>query len=223
MSTTTIPKFRSAKRLIHWMERNWHCFIQEGQATRLPPDREAVFLKTKKEQPQEVAACIARYAGWAGRLDPQYENILRPFKDSLFAYLRALHNKEVEIPQDLLDELAGDSKNLYRWAKVTDARLQAHLEDTICEPKFAFLYAKEVLRGRLPSHLEEVFFKDVYYASKYAFDVIRGFASVRLPEALHNMMIMKSYEDPSNENIRTYVRAAENDPSRVGNYDEKPD
>lgn len=222
MSTTTIPKFRSTKRLIQWMERHWHEFVQDGQVPRLPPDRERIFLKTKKEQPQEVAACLARYAGWAGRLDAEYESVMRPFKDSLFNYLRILRNKEIEVPQDLLDELAGDSRNLYRWSKVIEGRLPTHLEDTISEPKYAYLYAKEILLGRLPRHLEDVFFKDVYYAAKYAFEVIRGFASVRLPDKLHTFMIMKSFEDPSNENIRTYVKAAESDPNRVGNSEDKP-
>lgn len=220
--TIKIPKFRTARRLIQWVERNWTRLVQEGKPTRLPPDRERVFLTTKKEEPGVVAGCIARYARWSGRIDGEYENVLRPFHDHLFDYMRNIHHRE-ESADHLVDELAGDSRNLYRWSKVTDSRLPKHLEDTISDPRYAFLYSKEVLLGRLPAHLEEVFFaeEECYYAAKYAFEVIRGFASVRLPDALHTMMVMKSYQDPENENVKAYVKAAENDPNRVGNSTDK--
>lgn len=220
--TISIPKFRSARRLLQWTERNWHRLVQEGKPTRLPPDRERVFLTTKKEEPGVVSTCIARYARWSGRLDAEYENVLRPFHDNLFDYMKNLHGRD-ESADHLLDSLAGDSRNLYRWAKLTNSRLPKHLEDTISDPRYAFLYSKELLLGRLPAHLEEVFFADAegYYAAKYAFEVIRGFASVRLPEALHTFMVMKSFEDPENENVKAYVKAAESDPNKVGNSTDK--
>lgn len=220
--TISIPKFRSARRLLQWMERNWSRFVQEGRPTRLPPERERVFLTTKREEPSVVASCIARYARWSGRLEGEYEEVLRPFGDQLFEYMRNVHFKE-QSAEHLLDWLSGDSRNLYKWAKLIDSRLPKHLEDTISDPRCAFLYSKEVLLGRLPSHLEEVFFADAegYYAAKYAFEVIRGFASVRLPEALHSFMVMKSFEDPENENVKAYVKASENDPNKVGNSTDK--
>jgi len=220
METITIPKFRTARRLVMWMERNWHVFSNAGLEPRLPPDREQVFLKTKKEKPEEVAACIARYAGWAGRLSPEIENLLRVHGDSLCAYVRCLKSRDQEAPQDLVDSLAGDSANLYRLAKDI-GRLPKHLEDTIDNPRYAFLYAKEVLRGRLPRNLEDVFFKDAYFAARYAFEIIRGFAPVKLPEELHAFMIMKSFEEPDNDHIRTYMEASESDPDKVGNTDGK--
>lgn len=220
MATITIPRFRTARRLVMWMERNWHAFINAGVETRLPPDREQVFFTTKKEKPEEVATCVARYAGWAGKLSPEIENLLRAHGDSLCSYIRGLASREQEIPQDLMDSLAGDSANLYRLSKDI-GRLPKHLEDTIDHPRWAFLYAKEVLRGRLPRGLEDVFFKDAYFAAKYAFEVIRGFAPVKLPEELHAFMIMKSFEEPDNEHIRTYMEASESDPDKVGNTENK--
>jgi hypothetical protein len=89
------------------------------------------------------------------------------------------------------------------------------------DPRFCFTYSKEVLKGRLPSHLESVFFKDSYIASRYAFEVIRGFSSVRLPEELHNFMVMKSFEDPENKYVKSYIEASENDPSKTGNLSVK--
>jgi hypothetical protein len=213
--TLHIPRFRSAKRLVAWMERNWYSLPDH----RLPPDRERVFLKTKKEEPREVAACVSRYAVWAGRL-PEYEGLLVGHNDSVLLYLRSVRSKGGEVNQALLDSLAGDSRSLYRWAKDV-GRLPEHLEDTMTEPRFLFLYAKEVLRGRLPSHLEAGFFGDSYHLGRYAFDIIRGFAPVRLPEELHNCMVMKSFEEPDNDHIRAYMEACESDPNVVGNSDSK--
>lgn len=216
--TIKVPKFRSAKRLVHWMERNWHKWASNMERPRLPPDRERVFFTTKKEKPEEVANCIARYSHWAGRLSPELESLLSVCRESLVTYLKNVHYKEDEFPIHLLDHLKGDNRNLWRIAKDI-GRLPTHLEDSmfVGEPKFAFLYAKEVLRGRLPGHLEDVFFKDAHYAAKYAFEVIRGFSSVMLPESLHAFMVMKSYENPNDEDIRAYMDAAQNDPSKIGN------
>jgi len=213
--TLRIPRFRTAKRLVQWMERNWHGL----EDRRLPLDREQAFLRTKKEEPREVAACVAKYACWAGRL-PEYEGLLLGHNDSVLVYLRSVHNKGGEVSSSLVDSLAGDSRNLYRWAK-DFGRLPSHLEDTMSEPRFLFLYAKEVLRGRLPYHLEGGFFGDDYHSARYAFDIIRGFAPCRLPEALHTFMVMKSFQEPDNENIRAYMEACESDPNVVGNSDSR--
>lgn len=214
MSTETlkIPKFRTARRLVGWMEQNWHRL----NPCRLPGDREEVFFKTKKESPQELAGLVAIYSNRVGKLEPRLEELLKANKDSVIAYIQALRSREQKVSQDLMDSLAGDSRNLYRLGKL-QGRLPQHLEDTIVDPRFAFMYSKEVLRGRLPSHLEDVFFKDTYYAAKYAFEVIRGFAPVRLPEGLHAFMVMASFEDPDDDNIRAYMEASESDPNKVGN------
>jgi len=215
MSTIKVPKFRSCRRLVEWMEKNWHSFVSAGLPARLDPEREQVFLRSK-ESSGEVAACLARYAGWAGRLPPFLESLLVHHQDHLVSYIRTLHSRKVEFEVELMDPLAGNSRGLYMVSK-TMGRLPEHLEKTISDPKYAYLYAKEVLRGRLPLDMENVFFKDALWAAKYAFDVIRGFHSVRLPEALHAFMVMKSFERPDDENIRAYIDAAENDPNRVGN------
>ena len=212
MSEVSIPKFRSAKRLVQWMDRNW----AKVPGYRLPPDRESVFFSTKKDSPKEVAACVAKYAGWAGRLGAELEALLVHDRDSVVDYIPRVVGKGQEVSGFLMDSLAGDSRNLLRAAKYV-GRLPDHLERAISEPRYAFLYAKDVLRGRLPRHLEDVFFKDAFWAAKYAFEVIRGFASVRLPEELHTFMVMKSFQDPNNEYIRTYMEASESDPNRVGN------
>jgi len=214
--TIKIPKFRTVRRLVMWMERNWHRIGWH----RLPREREQVFFTTKGESPENVASCLARYSHWSGKLESDLEELLKPHRDSVLDYIRVVVGMEQEASESLMLSLSGDSRNLYRLGKVV-GRLPQTLEDTISEPKFAFLYAKEVLCGRLPRHLEDVFFKDAYFAAKYAFEVIRGFSPVRLPDELHAFMIMKSFEEPDNENIRAYMEAAESDPDKVGNADIK--
>lgn len=218
--TFSIPKFRTAKRLVAWMERNWTILISEGKPSRLPREVEQVFFRTKKDTPQEVARCVARYANWVGRLEPEYEALLKCDRDSVVTYINILANKDHEVGDDLLEVLADDGRNLYRAAKVV-GRLPERLEVGIKEPRYAYLYAKEVLRGRLPSSMEPLFFGDAYHAAKYAFDVIRGFAPCRLPEELHTFMVMKSFEEPDNDHVKTYLEASESDPNRVGNSDQR--
>lgn len=218
--TIRIPKFRTARRLIEWMERNWTSLINGEGPTRLPREIEGVFFKTKKENPQDVARCVARYSAWTGKLEPEYESLLKCDRDSIVAYINALKSKDQEVGDDLVDVLSGDSRNLYRASKQL-GRLPEHLEMTITESRFAFLYAKEVLRGRLPSSMESVFFGDTYHAAKYAFEVIRGFSPCHLPEELHTFMVMKSFEEPDNEHVKTYLQASESDPSRIGNSDQR--
>jgi hypothetical protein len=212
MAGIRIPKFRTCKRLVLWMEHNWNLMEER----RLPAEYERVFLTSKKESASDIAACVARYSWWAGGLGKQIESLLVGHNDSITTYIRSLHSKECEIDPDLMSNLAGDSKNLYRVSRDI-GRLPKHLEDTIGDPKWAFMYAKEVLLGRLPRNLEDVFFKDTVYAAKYAFEVIRGFSPVKLPDELHAFMVMKSFEDPEDEDIRCYILASENSPDKIGN------
>lgn len=208
-----LPKFRSTNRLIRFMSRY-------GLRERLPEDREEVFITSKKEDPLTIAINLATYASHIGeRLSPRLENIFKTSKapQAVYSYCCALKVNKLEVPSEMVDLLQGNSGLLYRWACNTESRLPKHLEDSLSDPSTCLKYAKEVLKGRLPSHLETVFFKDVYYATKYAFDVIRGFAPVKLPDDLHNFVVMKSFEHPNDEDIKIYMNASESDPNKIGN------
>jgi hypothetical protein len=212
-----IPRFRSVKRLVNWVDRNGR--------ERLDASRERLFFTTKKESPHEVAHCVARYAMFVGPLGPELEALLAPNHDSIVSYVINMKSKWAgasngeEYAPAVVDELAGDSRRLCRVAQ-SIGRLPEHLENTIDEPRCALIYATDVLKGRLPRHLEDVFFKDTHYAAKYAFEVIRGFSSARLPDELHSFMVMKSFEKPDDEDIRTYMEATESDPNKIGNSTE---
>jgi hypothetical protein len=212
-----IPKFRSTHRLVLWMRNNWvHIRKDETNRARLPAEREEVFF-TSKEDPTAIASNLAEYALRTGRLEEKFEQLLKVCAGATLRYLNIMKHIEEPISEDLLDSLKGKSPQLMSWAKTTGERLPTHLEDSMDDPRYCFTYSKEVLKGRLPSHLESVFFKDAYIASRYAFEVIRGFSSVRLPEELHNFMVMKSFEEPDNKYVKSYIEASENDPSKTGN------
>lgn len=207
-----IPSFRNTSRLVKFV-RKFH------GGKRLPRDKEQVFFTTKKEVPAIVAKNLADYINMAaGRVEVEFENLLKADPESIIQYARHLHYAYNEtISEDLEDALKGQSCQLYQLACLRQIRLHPRLEDTFSDPYWALKYATDVVKGRLPSHLEPVFFQSARFASEYAFDVIRGFAPVKLPDELHSFMIMQSYANPDDHHIKIYMQASESDPNKSGN------
>lgn len=58
-------------------------------------------------------------------------------------------------------------------------------------PYYAFVYARNVLKGRLPESLEMCFVQDPHSAYLYARDVMKG----KLPDPVHNGLMMYSLEN----------------------------
>lgn len=237
--TAKIPKFRKTGRIARWMEKNEY----EG---RLPAEVENLFFTTK-EEPWEVLVSLTNYHDRIDQNLPEnLENLLYEkakqaipnadqnltFIHDFLAYLRNrsvyedanydehFTDESLSMIQKYVDLYKGKSQRLVQWAKWTNKRLPAHLEDSIDDPREMLDYAKEVVRGRVPSHLEDVFFKDVGTATQYAFDVIRGFAPVKLPDALHNFVIMESYKNTDDYRIKTYMKASESDPNKTNNSED---
>jgi hypothetical protein len=217
MSEEKIPKFRSANRLVLWVR---HKSLRD----RLPAEREKVFFECHEKNPIEAASQLAKYASFVGKLDAPLENLFLSEQKSLLHYIKIVHNLGQEVNQDLVRALKGSSSFIFSWAHHTKMRLDEDLENALDDgtrscPRWCYRYAKEVLKGKLPEHLEEVFSKydDSYHASKYAFDVIRGFAPCRLSDNLHTYMVMKSFQNTNVEHIKVYMEASESNPSLVGN------
>lgn len=219
MSEEKIPKFRSTGRLVNWVRQRW-------RGERLPADREQVFFKCKDKHPLMVSSHIAEYASFVGKVDEPLENLLLVDLQHVLKYIKIVHSREQEVNPALVQALKakGTSSFLFSWAHHIKKRLDEDLENALDDgttycPRWCYRYAKEVLRGRLPEHLENVFSKydDSYHASKYAFDVIRGFAPCRLPDDIHTYMVMKSFQEPDNDHIKTYMDASESNPDHVGN------
>lgn len=205
-----IPNFRNTARLLKWVNK-----YRTGE--RLPRDREQVFFTTKKELPEDVAVNLSEYCWHAKKVEVEFENLLKANPDAVLTYAKIARNYEFTLSEDLEDSLKGKSSHLYSLASIRGKRLPERLEDTFDQPYYALKYATDILHGRLPAHIEKVFFKDARVAAQYAFEVIRGFAPVRLPDDLHSFMIMKSFENPNDRHIKIYMEASESDPSKIGN------
>ena len=134
---------------------------------------------------------------------------LKSSPEGLMSYAEYLRTKGKVLPEHLHTHLKGHTPQLFKLAQHLSKRLPAELEDTMSVPSILLDYAKHFVRGRLPLHLEEHLIKDHQVACRYAFEVIRGFSSPQLPDDLHSMMLMKSWEFPNDASIKKYIEACE--------------
>jgi hypothetical protein len=73
-----------------------------------------------------------------------------------------------------------------------DASTAKRLRD---RPYYAYLYARNVVKGRLPPKLEEVFVREPRSAYLYAKHVMKG----RLPDFVHNGLILSNVENKDDQ------------------------
>lgn len=69
-------------------------------------------------------------------------------------------------------------------------------------PYYAFLYAKNILKDRLPEHLEDVLTGDPQSSYLYAKYVMKG----RLPDPLHAALAIGSWEGENKEYVAKYFK-----------------
>jgi hypothetical protein len=198
-----IPKFRKVSGLMKWV-------YSHNVTKRLPRDREEVFFASN-ENALAKASHLSRYGMIVGKLDYDLERLLLGDLGGIVDYGTRIHRDGYVLDDDLLSALKGNGRHLVRLARNTK-RLPEWLEDTIEEPGFLLDYAKTAIRGRLPHHLELRLVGDVDRALKYAFDVIRGFSSVRLPDELHTFLAMKAFENTEHQGIKNYFAEIRKEP-----------
>ena len=192
----------SAERLI--------MYARDVIGGRLPEHIEKkIFFQNEKHSPTIMARFVYGYFEVIGQLDFEMELLLLGSVDQTFNYISKLRRANKEINPKLYDAMAGNNDALIKLARMEGKRLPKHLEDTLDDPATCMSYAKEIVKGRLPEHLEMVFMKDYRYAYRYAFEIIRGFASVQLPGDLHSLMLMKSFECPHDPQIKEYISSCE--------------
>lgn len=193
--------------------------IHEGKTNRIP-EMESRIFDPNKFPACKVAECLVRYATFIGSpLPEELKVLLKGHGSQILEYATLMHNWGKVLDDDLRDSLAGDDNNLFRYAKNNlRKRLPVHLEQTMSDPQVLLSYAKSIVKGRLPEELENNFAKDVRLASQYAFEVIRGFACVRLPDVVHTAMIMNSAANPNDYYIKQYVTECERDTTTSGSW-----
>lgn len=172
---------------------------------RLAGHLEDSIFRTQDFTPER----IVKYAEIVGPLDESLEELLIGNNDCIKGYMTCIGRHDTKLSVKLQDQLIGDDFKLFELARHLGRRLPTHLEDSLKSPGVCLRYARDILNGRLPSHLERVFMDDYHTAAKYAFEVIRGKASVRLPDELHTLMVMKSFENPNDYEIKGYIKETE--------------
>ncbi len=81
-----------------------------------------------------------------------------------------------------------------------DAKILKELKK---RPHYAYLYAKNILKRRLPKEVEKVFCKDPESAYLYAKNILKA----PLPNFIHNALIISSFEsDFSKHFVSLYIK-----------------
>ena len=66
-------------------------------------------------------------------------------------------------------------------------------------PHYACFYAEDIIKARW-IEAEDIIMNSSYYSSRYASHVIKG----KLPEKMHNMMILHAIKDPDDKCVKRY-------------------
>lgn len=150
---------------------------------------------------------LADYASRVGPLEPHLEDLILQDGDAVMKYIDTLQDHQREISDRYLRALVGRDGHFVKLAtQYLNRRLPDYLEESISSPEVALNYARHVVKGRLPAKVEEALQRDHRCAVKYAFEVIRGMSDPRLPDSIHAFVVMKSFENPNDGEIRRYIQ-----------------
>lgn len=176
--------------------------------SRLDPEHLVWASSFLGRLPEELEARIqdsslmASYADYVGLLPDHLADVILGDSNSVVRYIKLLKTHFKDVPERFLRDLAGHDRHFVSLAQDI-GRLPSYLEESIKDPGVALNYARYIIRGRLPEEVEvRVFHGSPRLAVRYGYEVIRGFASVRLPEPLHIALMLHPEQDPE---IRKYI------------------
>lgn len=148
---------------------------------------------------------LPQYAEAVGVLPPELEeHITEP--NQVYRYVKVVLNNGKSVGDSLLRRLVGYDTCFVELAGKMSRRLPDFLEESISDPHVALNYARGILKGRLPERVEQVLGKLPEIAARYAFDVVRAYANPRLPDYLHNSVMLAS---TGNYEIKRYLLECE--------------
>lgn len=179
-----------------------------GLLSRLDPERLVWASGFLGRLPEELESRIvepslmASYAGEVGVLPDHLADVVLGDDCAVVRYIKILKMHFKEVPERFLRDLAGHDRHFVSLAQDI-GRLPSYLEESIRDPGVALNYARYIIKGRLPEEVEvRVFHSSPRLAVRYGYEVIRGYASVRLPEPLHIALVLHPEQDPE---IRKYI------------------
>lgn len=148
--------------------------------------------------------------------DPRIKELIKGDCDATASYMNFLSQHGMKLDPEFYPVFAGHGDKLSKLSEHLRSRLPMDLELTWKgSPRELVQYAIRRIGGRLPEDLESVLLGDEKAASDYAFQVVRGFSSPRLSDRLHTFMVMKSFENPENTEIKRYISECD----RVAEYE----
>jgi len=149
------------------------------------------------------------YANFVGSVPSYLEDVIVEKADSSIEYIELLKKNSREVPERFMRALVGHVRHFHRLVRALGGPLPSYLLQSMTDPVVALNYARGYLRGRLPEEVEgNVFFNNPEMGAKYGLEVIRGFSNPRLPDALHNSIVLSASSDQSDE-IRRYIAEVE--------------
>lgn len=137
--------------------------------------------------------------------DPRIKNLIKGSPDAVERHMTFLSSRGYKLEEEFHECFKGDGPRLLKLAQHLRRRLPEALEASWNDPQSLVEYATSYVRARLPEALEEILALDHKSMVKYAFGVIRAYASPRLPDSLHAIMLLKSYEFPGDGDIKRYT------------------
>lgn len=183
-----------------------------GLLSRLDPERLVWAASFLKRLPEELEARIvdpslmASYATEVGPLRENLEDVILGDGCAVVKYIKVLKTHFRDVPERFFRALVGQDDHFFRLAQDI-GRLPFYLEESISTPSVALDYAKYIIKGRLPEEVEvRAFHESPRLAVRYSYEVIRGYASVRLPEPLHIALMLHPEQNPE---IRKYIMEVE--------------
>lgn len=149
---------------------------------------------------------VSEYASNVGPLPEEMERLLCGDPIEIMRYFKVLARHFQKPPQHLIDAMVGHDGFFLELAGMI-GRLPIHLEESITDPVVALQYARTVAKGRLSDNVERVLEKNPSVAAAYAIHVVRAWSNPRLPDSLHNAVLLNA--GSACEEIRRYIAEVE--------------
>jgi hypothetical protein len=195
---------------------DWASCISYSTMTnkRLPDhlDESLCNAMTRSTLRRQQCSKMLEYAKTFGRLSPRMEGV---FVDMVCEEMGGAYSWTgdaalkycaycPEVPEKLIAAIWSDVYSAINYAVLYGRRIppdkEAEAVKAMDEKDFVS-YCQNCFKGRAPEEVDEVIVGETDILLKYATDVLHG----RLPGPLHSAMVMKSFEDPDDQNLRQYV------------------
>lgn len=134
--------------------------------------------------------------------DQKLKDLMKQDISVVASFMEFCARRSMKLPQEFHHLFAGDGGKLFALASHLRSRLPVELEMTWQGAKSELVqYAVRWVQGPLPEVLEDILIGDTKAITDYAFQVIRGFASPRLGDTLHNCLLIGD----QTEEVQRYI------------------